>query len=273
MADLTIYNEENRAFAALVAQKSGASFDLSLAYVKSLTPEKRCKAMDEDAQMRMCLWIQATYFPHNQMSDAVRKGIATVICEGYGSFSKNEVVEALKLASMGKLQNVSLDVPLTPQIIGSVLKAYQEQKRQDLISAYIKIENDKKKAENQRGYIQLTDKDIFYVRSTIVKYAEGFEHNKQACYGHWMDYIQPLVDAGAINDLSEDAKVGLRRNAESAARVWEYQYRQARGRQGFVGISAQIEVSINDVDGQFRKLYAHELIIKNREYFKNQFKP
>lgn len=270
MADLTIYNEENRAFAALVAQKSGASFDLSLAYVKSLLPEKRCKAMDEDAQMRMCLWIQATYFPHNQMSDAVRKGIATVICEGYGSFSKNEIVEAMKLASMGKLQNVSLDVPLTPSIIGSVLKAYQEQKRHDLISAYIAIENQKKKAENQRGFVILTEADMESCRESIRNYARNFNKKPNKKW-YYMDYIQPHLQAGAIKDISEDAKNTLRKKAESQARVEEYQYRQQRGRQGFVSIGSVIDFNETDYERAFQAEYAHELIALNLDYFLTQF--
>lgn len=273
MPNIVNYNEENRIHAAKIAQRAGQSVDLALAYIESTFQDKRCRAMDQAARDRMCNWIHKTYFPHNQMSDAMQAGIISVVCDAHGKLSKSEVVKAIELAASGRLTDVSLDAPLTPQLIGKILSAYEAQKRGDLISAYIAIENQKKKAENQSGYVQLTDKDILYVRSTIVKYAEGYEHNKQACYGHWMDYINPLLEAGAIEDLSEETKVGLRRNAESAARVWEYQYRQARGRQGFVGISAQIEVSINDVDGQFRKLYAHELIIKNREYFINKFKP
>lgn len=271
MADLTIYNEENRAFAALVAQKSGASFDLSLAYVKSLTPEKRCKAMDEDAQMRMCLWIQATYFPHNQMSDAVRKGIATVICEGYGSFSKNEIVEAMKLASMGKLQNVSLDVPLTPSIIGSVLKAYQEQKRHDLISAYIAIENQKKKAENQRGFVILTEADMEACREGIRKVAREWGKKENLKHWYYMDYIEPHLQAGAIKDLPEERKEALKRNAESDARVEQYRYNQARGRQGFISINQAIELSEDEKVNAFKALYAHELIALNLDYFANKF--
>ena len=271
MADLTNYNQENRAFAALLAQKAGASFDLALAYVKSLTPEKKCKAMDEAEQTRMCLWIQTSYFPHNQMSDAVRKAIAAVICEGYGSFSKNEVVEALKLAAGGRLANVSLDVPLTPSVIGSVLKAYTEQKRHELIAAYVKLENEKQQRQNQRGYITLTEADMEACREGIRKVAREWGKKENLKHWYYMDYIMPHLQAGAIKDLPEERKEALQRNAESEARVEQYRYNQARGRQGFVSISQAIELNEDEKVNAFKALYAHELIALNLSYFATQF--
>lgn len=273
MADLIVRDQAIEAYVTYISVKSGHSKDVARAFVNQFTPSNKCKNMDATAKDKMVNWIRSNYFPLNAPSPDVDKAITTLVCDAYGKLAKHEVVEAMKLAAAGRLADVSLDAPLTPQLIGKVLKAYETQQRQDLIAAYYAAEMERQKQASQTGFVHLTEADMHYCRSTIVKYAEGYEKNKQACYGHWMDYINPLLEAGAIEDLSEEAKVGLRRNAESAARVWEYQYRQARGRQGFVGISAQIEVSINDVDGQFRKLYAHELIIKNREYFKNQFKP
>lgn len=273
MADLTVRDQAIEAYVTYISVKSGHSKDVARAFVNQFTPSNKCKNMDSAAKDKMVNWIRSNYFPLNAPSPDVDKAITTLVCDAYGKLAKHEVVEAMKLAAASRLADVSLDAPLTPQLIGKVLKAYEMQQRQDLIKAYYAAEMERQKQASQTGYVHLTEADMHYCRSTIVKYAEGYEKNKQACYGHWMDYINPLLDAGAIEDLSEEAKIGLRRNAESAARVWEYQYRQARGRQGFVGISAQIDMSINDVDGQFRKLYAHELIIKNREYFKNQFKP
>lgn len=273
MANLTVRDQAIEAYVTYISVKSGHSKDVARAFVNQFTASNKCKSMDTAAKEKMVGWIRSNYFPHVEISVEMVKSISAIVCDAFGKLAKHEVIEALKLAAAGRLTDVSLDAPLTPQLIGKVLKVYETQQRQDLIAAYYAAEMERQKQASQTGYIHLTESDMHYCRSTIVKYAEGFENNKQACYGHWMDYINPLLDAGAIEDLSEDAKVGLRRNAESAARVWEYQYRQARGRQGFVGISAQIDVSINDVDGQFRKLYAHELIIKNREYFKNQFKP
>ena len=273
MANITVRDQAIEAYVTYISVKSGHSKDVARAFVNQFTPSNKCKNMDSAAKDKMVNWIRSNYFPLNAPSPDVDKAITTLVCDAYGKLAKAEVVEAMKLAAAGRLADVSLDAPLTPQLIGKVLKAYETQQRQDLIAAYYAAEMERQKQASQTGFVHLTEADMHYCRSTIVKYAEGYEHNKQACYGHWMDYINPLLEAGAIEDLSEEIKVGLRRNAESAARVWEYQYRQARGRQGFVGISAQIDVSINDVDGQFRKLYAHELIIKNREYFKNQFKP
>lgn len=273
MANLTVRDQAIEAYVTYISVKSGHSKDVARAFVQQFSEPSKCKNMDVTAKEKMVNWIRSNYFPHIDVSAEMVKAISAVVCDAYGKFSKAEVVEAIKLAAAGRLTDVSLEGPLTPQLIGKVLKAYETQQRQDLIAAYYAAEMERQKQASQTGFVHLTEADMHYCRSTIVKYAEGYEKNKQACYGHWMDYINPLLEAGAIEDLSEEAKVGLRRNAESAARVWEYQYRQARGRQGFVGISAQIDVSINDVDGQFRKLYAHELIIKNREYFKNQFKP
>jgi len=273
MASLTVRDQAIEAYVTYISVKSGHSKDVARAFVQQFSDASKCKNMDAAAKDKMVNWIRSNYFPLNAPSPDVDKSIITLVCDLYGKFSKAEVVEAMKLAAAGRLTDVSLDAPLTPQLIGKVLKAYEAQQRGDLIKAYYAAEMERQKQASQRGYVHLTEEDMHYCRSTIVKYAEGYEHNKQACYGHWMDYIQPLLDAGAINEMSEEAKAGLMRNAESAARIWEYQYRQARGRQGFIGISAQIDVSINDVEGQFRKLYAHELIIKNREYFKNQFQP
>lgn len=270
MADLTIYNQENKAFAALLAQKAGASFDLALAYVKSLTHEKKCKAMDEDAQTRMCLWIQTSYFPHNQMSDPVRKAIAAVICEGYGSFSKNEVVEAFKLAAGGRLANVSLDVPLTPSVIGNVLKAYTEQKRHELIAAYVKLENEKQQRQSQRGFIYLTEADMEACREGIRNYARNFNKKPNKKW-YYLDYIQPHLQAGAIKDISEEIKERLRKVAESQARVEEYQYRQQRGRQGFVSVASALDFNNTDYERAFQAEYAHELIALNLDYFINKF--
>ena len=271
MADLTIYNEENKAFATLLAQKAGASFDLALAYVKSLTHEKKCKAMDAEQRTKMCDWIRETYFPHNQMTDPMRVGIATVICEGYGSFSKNEVVEALKLAANGRLANVSLDVPLTPSVIGNVLKAYTEQKRHELIAAYVKLENEKQQRQSQRGFIYLTEADMEACREGIRKVAREWGKKENLKHWYYMDYIQPHLDAGAIKDLPEERKEALQRNAESDARVDQYRYNQARGRQGFVSINQAIELSEDEKVNAFKALYAHELIALNLIYFATQF--
>jgi hypothetical protein len=271
MADLTIYNEENKAFATLLAQKAGASFDLALAYVKSLTHEKKCKAMDAQQRTKMCDWIRETYFPHNQMTDPMRVGIATVICEGYGSFSKNEVVEALKLAAGGRLANVSLDVPLTPSVIGNVLKAYTEQKRHELIAAYVKLENEKQQRQSQRGFIYLTEADMEACREGIRKVAREWGKKENLKHWYYMDYIQPHLDAGAIKDLSEERKEALQRNAESDARIDQYRYNQARGRQGFVSINQAIELSEDEKVNAFKALYAHELIALNLIYFATQF--
>ena len=270
MADLTIYNEENKAFAALLAQKAGASFDLALAYVKSLTHEKKCKAMDAEQRTKMCDWIRETYFPHNQMTDPMRVGIATVICEGYGSFSKNEVVEALKLAANGRLANVSLDVPLTPSVIGNVLKAYTEQKRHELIAAYVKLENEKQQRQSQRGFIYLTEADMEACREGIRNYARNFNKKPNKKW-YYLDYIQPHLQAGAIKDISEEIKERLRKVAESQARVEEYQYRQQRGRQGFVSVASALDFNNTDYERAFQAEYAHELIALNLDYFINKF--
>lgn len=270
MPNLVNYNEENRIHAAKIAQRTSQSVDLALAYIESTFQDKRCRAMDQAARDRMCKWIHATYFPHNQMSDAMQAGIISVVCDAHGKLSKSEVVKAIELAASGRLTDVSLDAPLTPQLIGKILSAYEAQKRGDLISAYIAIENQKKKAENQRGFVILTDADMESCRESIRNYARNFNKKPNKKW-YYLDYIQPHLQAGAIKDISEEAKNTLRKKAESQARVEEYQYRQQRGRQGFVSIGSALDFSETDYERAFQAEYAHELIALNLDYFLTQF--
>lgn len=271
MPNLVNYNEENRIHAAKIAQRAGQSVDLALAYIESTFQDKRCRAMDQAARDRMCKWIHATYFPHNQMSDAMQAGIISVVCDAHGKLSKSEVVKAIELAASGRLTDVSLDAPLTPQLIGKILSAYEAQKRGDLISAYIAIENQKKKAENQRGFVILTEADMEACRDGIRKVAREWGKKENLKHWYYMDYIEPHLQAGAIKDLPEERKEALKRNAESEARVEQYRYSQARGRQGFISINQAIELSEDEKINAFKALYAHELIALNKDYFATQF--
>jgi hypothetical protein len=270
MPNLVNYNEENRIHAAKIAQRTSQSVDLALAYIESTFQDKRCRAMEQAARDRMCKWIHETYFPHNQMSDAMQAGIISVVCDAHGKLSKSEVVKAIELAASGRLTDVSLDAPLTPQLIGKILSAYETQKRGDLISAYIAIENQKKKAENQRGFVILTEADMESCRESIRNYARNFNKKPNKKW-YYMDYIQPHLQAGAIKDISEEAKGTLRKKAESQARVEEYQYRQQRGRQGFVSIGSVMDFNETDYERAFQAEYAHELIALNLDYFLNKF--
>lgn len=271
MANLIVKDQAIEAYVTYISVKSGHSKDVARAFVHQFSPEKKCKEMDAAAKDKMVTWIRSNYFPLTPPSPEVDKAIIVLICDSYGKFAKHEVVEAIRLAAAGRLADVSIDAPLTPQLIGKVLKQYEVQQRQDLIKAYYAAEMERQKQASQTGYVHLTEADMEAVREGIRKTAREWGKKENRKHWYYMDYITPLLDAGAIQDLTEEAKVGLRRNAESEARVEEYQYRQARGRQGFVSINSAIELSTNDVDNKFKELYAHALIEKNLAYFTSKF--
>lgn len=270
MANLTVRDQAIEAYVTYISVKSGHSKDVARAFVQQFSEPSKCKNMDVTAKEKMVNWIRSNYFPHMDVSTDMVKAISSVVCEAYGKFAKAEVVEAIKLAAAGRLADVSLDGPLTPQLIGKVLKTYETQQRGDLIKAYYAAEMERQKQASQTGYVHLTEADMEAVREGIRNYARNLD-KKPNKHWYYMDYIQPLIEAGAIKDLPEERKTSLMRNAESEARVEEYQYQQARGRQGFVSINKVIELNDDQKQNKFKELYAHELISLNKDYFATQF--
>ena len=271
MANLTVRDQAIEAYVIYISVKSGHSKDVARAFVNQFTPSNKCKNMDSAAKDKMVNWIRSNYFPLNAPSPDVDKAITTLVCDAYGKLAKHEVVEAMKLAAAGRLADVSLDAPLTPQLIGKVLKAYETQQRQDLIAAYYAAEMERQKQASQTGYVHLTEADMEAVREGIRKVAREWSKKENLKHWYYMDYIQPLLDAGAIKDLPEERKEVLQRNAESDARIEQYRYNQARGRQGFISINQAIELSEDEKINAFKALYAHELIALNLDYFANKF--
>ena len=271
MPNLTPRNQAIEAYVNYIAVKSGQSRDLARAFVHQFDDSKKCKNMDDTAKDKMIDWLQSNYFPHANATDHLKKAIITLVVELYGKLSKSEVVEAFKLAAGGRLADVSIEAPLTPQLIGKVLKAYEDQKRGELIKAYYQAEMERQKQASQTGYVHLTESDMEAVREGIRKVAREWDKKENLKHGYYMDYIQPLLDAGAIRDLPDERKEVLQRNAESDARVEQYRYNQTRGRQGFMQINKAIELSEDDKVNAFKALYAHELIALNCTYFATQF--
>lgn len=270
MANLTVRDQAIEAYVTYISVKSGHSKDVARAFVQQFSEPSKCKNMDVTAKEKMVNWIRSNYFPHMDVSADMVKAISSVVCEAYGKFSKAEVVEAIKLAAAGRLTDVSLEGPLTPQLIGKVLKTYETQQRGDLIKAYYAAEMERQKQASQTGYVHLTEADMEAVREGIRNYARNLD-KKPNKHWYYMDYITPLIEAGAIKDLPQERKESLMRNAESEARVEEYQYQQARGRQGFVSINKVIELTDDQKQKKFKELYAHELIALNKDYFATQF--
>lgn len=270
MANLTVRDQAIEAYVTYISVKSGHSKDVARAFVQQFSDASKCKNMDATAKDKMVNWIRSNFFPLNAPSSDVDKSIISIVCDAYGKFSKAEVVEAIKLAAAGRLTDVSLDAPLTPQLIGKILSAYETQKRGDLIKAYYAAEMERQKQASQTGYVHLTEQDMENVRNGIRNYARNLD-KKPNKHWYYMDYIQPLIEAGAIKDLPEERKEALMRNAESEARVEEYQYQHARGRQGFVSINKVIELTDDQKQNKFKELYAHELIMLNKDYFATQF--
>ena len=271
MPNLTTRNQAIEAYVNYIAVKSGQSRDLARAFVHQFDDSKKCKSMDEKAQENMYTWLKTNYFPYASPPEGMKKAVVQLVVEMYGKLSKSEVVEAFKLAAGGRLADVSLDAPFTPQLIGKVLKAYEDQKRGELIKAYYQAEMERQKQASQTGYVHLTESDMEAVREGIRKVAREWGKKENLKHGYYMDYIQPLLDAGAIRDLSDERKEVLQRNAESDARVEQYRYNQTRGRQGFMQINKAIELSEDDKVNAFKALYAHELIALNLTYFATQF--
>jgi len=271
MANLTVRDQAIEAYVTYISVKSGHSKDVARAFVQQFSEPSKCKNMDITAKEKMVNWIRSNYFPHIDVSAEMVKAISAVVCDAYGKFAKAEVVEAIKLAAAGRLTDVSLDGPLTPQLIGKVLKTYETQQRGDLIKAYYAAEMERQKQASQTGYVHLTEADMEAVREGIRKVAREWSKKENLKHWYYMDYIQPLLDAGAIKDLPEERKEALKRNAESDARIEQYRYNQARGRQGFISINQAIELSEDEKTNAFKALYAHELIALNLDYFANKF--
>lgn len=270
MANLTVRDQAIEAYVTYISVKSGHSKDVARAFVNQFTASNKCKSMDTAAKEKMVGWIRSNYFPHVEVSVEMVKAISAIVCDAYGKLAKHEVIEAMKLAAAGRLADVSLEGPLTPQLIGKVLKTYETQQRGDLIKAYYAAEMERQKQASQTGYVHLTEADMEAVREGIRNYARNLD-KKPLRHWYYMDYITPLLEAGAIKDLPEERKESLMRNAESEARVEEYQYQQARGRQGFVSINKIIELTDDQKQKKFKELYAHELISLNKDYFATQF--